>query len=85
MTQNDFDMNALPSWLEDVAAELAPLNDYKRVAQLCGMAKGSLANLCSEGAGPQGAVIIAKRKLFPKREVLAWMLARAEANAAVEA
>ncbi len=85
MTQNDFDMNALPSWLEDVAAELAALNDYRTVARVCGMAKGSLANLCSVGAGPSGAVVIGKKKLFPKREVLAWMLARAEANAAAEA
>lgn len=85
MMQNDFDMNALPSWLEDVAAELSALNDYRAVARICGMAKGSLCNLCSEGAGPSGAVIIAKKKMFPKREVLAWMLARAEANAAAEA
>lgn len=84
MTKSDFDMNALPVWLQDVATELAPLNDYRAVAQLCGMSKGSLANICSEGAGPSGAVVIAKRKLFPKRSVLQWMLARAEANAVTE-
>ncbi len=81
MMNDDFDMNALPQWLADVAAELSALNDYKTVARVCGMAKGSLANLCADGMGPQGAVTIAKKKMFPKREVLAWMLSRAQANA----
>lgn len=78
--KNGFDVNALPQWLEDVAAELTALNDYGVSARACGMAKGSFANICSEGAGPRGAIIIGRKKLFPKRELLKWMFERAAAN-----
>ncbi len=70
----------LPQWLQTVSDALPPLVDYLTIANLCSMNKGSLCNLVSEGKGPRGGVIIAKRKVYPKAEVVSWIAERAQAN-----
>ncbi len=69
------------SWTDEIAKTLPPLCSYKDIAQITQMNPGSIANLHTAGKAPQGSVLIGRKRLFPRGEVLSWLVAMTEGKA----
>lgn len=75
-----------PQWVADVFHNLPPLASFYDVAPLVGMSRGSLSNMLSEGRGPDGGMIVGRKRVFPRLSVVQWLMSTAatkEAKAVV--
>ncbi len=67
-----------PQWAQDIYRTLPCMASYEDVAAVARMARGTVANLCSDSKGPQDPEFFLKRKLFPRLNVTLWLIERAE-------
>ncbi len=74
MTVLPCELESAPQWAIDVFQNLQPLAGYDDVAPLVRMSRGSIANLLSQGRGPDGGVLIGRKRVFPRLNVVLWLL-----------
>ncbi len=63
-----------PMWAIDMYNALPVLASYDDISAQTHIATGTIANKCSAGKGPRGGLILGKKKVFPRIEVVLWLL-----------
>lgn len=74
--EKTMDMQTLPQHWQEIYEQLPPLASRKQVAQLSGGLVGpsTLANKYCQGLGINGRIIIGKRTVYPKIEVIRYLM-----------
>lgn len=67
-----------PLWAQDLYENSPPLVDYWHIAKASCMSKGSVANLHSEGNGPQNGIILGRKRVFPRLDAILWLVGYAK-------
>lgn len=67
-----------PQWAQDIYRTLPCMASYEDVAAVARMARGTVANLCSDDKGPKKFEFFQTKKLFPRLVVTLWLIERAE-------
>lgn len=65
-----------PEWAQDIYHRLPCLATYDDISNCTQMNRGTIANFHSEGKGPLGSILLGKKRVFPRLEVVKWMLSR---------
>ncbi len=71
-----------PEWAQDIFQNLPCLASYDDIGRVSRMNRGTIANFHSEKRGPQGSVLLGKKRVFPRLEVCKWLMEMAEAKEA---
>lgn len=71
------DLAYAPDWAQDLYLALPHFVSYAEIAQVARMNRGSVANLCAAGRGPQGSrLTIGKKRVFSRRSVVLWFMSK---------
>ncbi len=71
-----------PEWAQDVFQSLPCLASYDDIGRASRMNRGTIANLYSNGRGPNGSLLLGKKRVFPRLEVCKWLMDLAEGKEA---
>ncbi len=62
-----------PFWVRDLYENLKPLVTYKEIANHSSYKRNTLANLSSQGLGPDGGFLLKRKKVYPRLNVVLWL------------
>lgn len=74
------ELEAAPAWAHDAYHNAPVLLGYDDIAAISRMSRGSIANLHSEGQGPQNGLLMGRKRVFPRLDAILWLVTFAEAK-----